>query len=124
MREPCIVITNNPLSYEKFSKDYEVRYIDIDVITLLKTVRDSIHSGHRILTHPLMSSIKPNETPYRTVLITKSKENLDMDSLNIIEGAIATTLKFINDFNVPKWPQNILDDFKLIDYDLIKNAIN
>lgn len=124
MREPFIVITNNPLSFQKFKENYKVEYINTDVISLLKTIRDYVHIGHKLLTHPLMSSVKPNETPYRTVLITIDKGNLDMDSLNIIENAIATTIKFINDFNVPNWPEKILDDFKLIDYDLIRNAIN
>ncbi|WP_027631599.1 GrdX family protein [Clostridium hydrogeniformans] len=124
MRESCIIITNNPLSKEKFNSFYKVEYIDEDVVTLLNKVRDYIHLGHKLLTHPLMSSIKPNETPYRTVVISKENKDMDVDSLMIIENSIATTLKFIKDFNIPSWPQNILDDFQLIDYDLIQNAIN
>ncbi|MEW8955967.1 GrdX family protein [Clostridium sp.] len=124
MRETLMIITNNPLSKERFDSCYKVEYIDEDVITLLNKVRDYIHLGHKLLTHPLMSSIKPNETPYRTVVISKEKKDMDMDSLTIIENTIATTLKFIKDFSIPNWPQNILEDFQLIDYDLIQNAIN
>ena len=87
-------------------------------------VRNRIHEGHRLLTHPLMSSVKPNETPYRTILISKEKGKLDFDSLAIIEDSINTTQKFLNMAKTPKWTQSILEDFELIDMDLIKNALN
>lgn len=124
MKEQYIILTNNPLSKKEFEGKYEVIYLEGDMVNLLNNVRDRIHKGHKLLTHPLMSSIKPNETPYRTVVISKAVRDLDIDSLSIIENSIATTLKFIRDFNVPNWPQSILEDFQLIDYDLIKNAIN
>lgn len=124
MKEQHIILTNNPLSKKEFEGKYEVIYLEGDMVNLLNNVRDRIHKGHKLLTHPLMSSIKPNETPYRTVVISKAVRDLDIDSLSIIENSIATTLKFIKDFNVPNWSQSILEDFQLIDYDLIKNAIN
>ena len=71
-----------------------------------------------------MSSVKPNETPYRTILISKEKGKLDFDSLAIIEDSINTTQKFLNMAKTPKWTQSILEDFELIDMDLIKNALN
>lgn len=120
-----IVITNNPMSKEGFSSKITVEFIDGNVIGVLKAVRDLVHQGHKVLTHPLMSSIKPNETPYRTVLITRHKEdNVDMDSLNIIENAISTTEKFLRDFNTPVWNESVLKDFQLIDYDLIYHAVS
>lgn len=123
--EKIIVITNNPLSLEKFKEKYEVELVDGHVTSVLNRVRDYIHKGHRLLTHPLMSSIKPNETPYRTILISKDKiQGVDMDSLSIIENAVMTTEKFIRDFNIPNWNEKILEDFRLIDYDLVYHAIN
>ena len=125
MIENIIVVTNNPMSREEFSKKYKVNYVDGGVMEVFKKVRDCVHVGHKVLTHPLMSSIKPNETPYRTVLITERKAaSVDMDSLNIIENAIITTEKFIRDFNVPDWNESVLKDFQLIDYDLIFHAVN
>jgi hypothetical protein len=123
--ERIVVITNNPMSKDGFSDKYTVNYIEGGVMEVFKKVRDQIHCGHKILTHPLMSSIKPNETPYRTVLITEKKlPNIDMDSLDIIENAIMTTEKFIRDFNIPSWSESVLKDFQLIDYDLIFHALN
>ncbi len=123
--ERFIVITNNSLSKEKLEQEYTVEFINEESLKVLYKVRDYIHLGHKLLTHPLMSSIKPNETPYRTVLVSKDKlSTLDMDSLNIIENAINTTKKFLRDFKTPNWSESILSDFQLIDYDLIYHAIN
>nr|WP_157469715.1 GrdX family protein [Clostridium algidicarnis] len=125
MIEKFIVITNNTLSKKKLEDDYNVEFLSIAPLDLLYKVRDYIHLGHRLLTHPLMSSVKPNETPFRTVLISKDKEKqLDMDSLNIIENSINTTKRFLNDFDTPNWTEEILQDFQLIDYDLVHHAID
>lgn len=124
MIEPCIILTNNPLSKKTFEDRYEVEYKETEVLDIMCMVRNRIHEGHRLLTHPLMSSVKPNETPYRTILISKEKGKLDFDSLAIIEDSINTTQKFLNMAKTPKWAQSILEDFELIDMDLIKNALN
>lgn len=125
MIEPLFIVTNNPMSKEKFEKKYRVEFIDAPQLDILKKVRDYIHKGNRLLTHPLMGSIKPNETPYRTVCVSIEVVNgVDLQSLEIIENSLATTEKFLKDFNTPQWSEKILADFQLIDSDLIDHAIN
>lgn len=125
MIEPLIIVTNNPMSKEQFESKYKVIFIEGTMMDILKKVRDNIHEGHKLLTHPLMSSIKPNETPYRTICISKEKlGKVDFQSLSIIEESIMTTEKFLNDFKTPQWNEKILLDFQLIDSDLIYHAIN
>jgi len=125
MKEPSFIITNNPMSKERFSEDFVVEYVEGNVIEVFNKVRDYVHKGHRILTHPLMSSIKPNETPYRTVALSKKSEEItDINSVILIENSIMTTNKFLNDFSTPNWSNKILLDFQLIDYDLIYHALN
>lgn len=125
MIEPLIIVTNNPMSKEQFGSKYKVIFIEGTMMDILKKVRNNIHEGHKLLTHPLMSSIKPNETPYRTVCISKEKlSKVDLQSLSIIEESIMTTEKFLSDFNTPQWNEKILLDFQLIDSDLIYHAIN
>lgn len=124
MIEPFIAITNNPLSKESLEKKYNVEFICQDTMAVLKRVRDYIHKGHKLLTHPLMSSIKPNETPYRTILISKNNYGeIDYDSLTIIEEAIITTEKFLN-IGRAEWGEQVLEDFRVIDYDMIYHVIN
>jgi hypothetical protein len=123
--EPLFIVTNNPMSKEKFEKKYRVEFIDAPQLDILKKVRDYIHKGNRLLTHPLMGSVKPNETPYRTVCVSIEVVNgVDLQSLEIIENSLATTEKFLKDFNTPQWSEKILADFQLIDSDLIDHAIN
>ena len=125
MIEPLIIVTNNPMSKEQFQSKYKVVFIEGTMMDILKKVRDNIHVGHKLLTHPLMSSIKPNETPYRTICISKEKLlKVDLQSLSIIEESIMTTEKFLKDFKTPQWNEKILLDFQLIDSDLIDHAIN
>nr|WP_138203802.1 GrdX family protein [Haloimpatiens lingqiaonensis] len=127
MVENMIVITNNPLAKEKLANEervVEIIFIDETVMKVFEKVRDYVHKGHKLLTHPLMSSVKPNETPYRTVSITvKPDSSLDMQSLTIIEGAIATTNKFLKIGKTPNWTENVLNDFQVIDYDLIYHVL-
>lgn len=125
MIEPVIIITNNPMSREKLQYISEIDYVDGNTMEVLKKVRDYIHVGHTLLTHPLMSSIKPNETPYRTVVISKAKnEGVDMQSLNYIEEGIYATEKFTKKLGIPNWNQQVLEDFQLIDYDLIYHVFH
>ncbi len=125
MIEPLIIVTNNPMSKEKFEFKYKVVFIEGNMMDILKKVRNNIHEGHKLLTHPLMSSVKPNETPYRTICLSKEKLfEVDLQSLSIIEESILTTEKFLNDFKTPLWNEKILLDFQLIDYDLIYHALN
>lgn len=124
MIEPIIVVTNNPMSKEKLSSRYITDFIDGSTMDVFKKVRNYIHEGHRLLTHPLMSSIKPNETPYRTVIISKNREKaVEVDSLKYIEEGIASTEKFTNRFGIPNWNEKVLEDFQLIDYDLIYHIL-
>ncbi|MGE5628668.1 MAG: GrdX family protein [Solirubrobacterales bacterium] len=122
--EAVMIVTNNPMSKSEFEGKYEVEFLSGSTMEVYKKTRDYIHKGHKLLTHPLVSSIKPNEIPYRTVAITKNCFNeIDFQSLQYIEEAIQSTEKFLRDFGLPKWDNRVLEDFSVIDYDLIYHAL-
>ncbi len=116
------ILTNNPLIMDKFKNTYTVEYIDENYMDILIRCRDYIHKGYKLLTHPLSGSIKPNETPYKSILIEKDV-TLDIDSLLLIEKAMDTAKKFNKNFKTPNWNEKILLDFQIIDLDLIENAL-
>jgi len=119
-----MIITNNNKVYEKYKSDYKVYYKECSFKEILLYVRDRIHEGHILLTHPLSSSIKPNETPYKSVLISDYKKSLDYKSLTIIENAILTYDKFKKDKDYTvELTDRIMDDFKIVDLSIIENAI-
>ena len=117
------LITNNPKFIEENLKDIEIEYLDMSYIDILRKIRDYVHENWEIVTHPLYGSVKPNETIYRTIVI-KENNSLDITSVNLISDAILTFKKFRNNREGPQWTDRVKDDFSVIDYDLIINAIN
>lgn len=119
-----MLITNNAMVEGHYRQKLDIIYLkDHTYMDILFLVRDNIHQGHRLLTHPLSGSVKPNETPYKSIIITKEKGTLDMESLQMVEGCIDVAQKLIHTKKTPKWTEKILEDFRLIDYFLIKGAI-
>ncbi|QCX34642.1 GrdX protein [Caloramator sp. E03] len=125
MIEKIIVITNNNISYDYFKNKYKVVFVEGSIMDVLIRVRDYIHKGHRLLTHPLMGSVKPNETPYKTVIISEYSNNTpDLQSIMYIENSIEVAQNLIKNKPQRNWPQSVLKDFAIIDFDLITNALN
>lgn len=120
-----ILITNNKYVYNKYKDEFEMVYDEkFTYLDVLEYVRNKVHDGHELLTHPLSGSVKPNETPFKSIVISEKKEVLDFNSLKIIEDSIATYKKFTAIRPTLNWPESILDDFMVIDLSLIQNAID
>ncbi|MCD5413485.1 MAG: GrdX family protein [Clostridiales bacterium] len=116
------IVTNNLLVLKKMNDKIAVDFKDTDLIGILTETRNRIHRGHVLLSHPLSGSIKPNETVYKSLIISDDKAELDLDSLRLIESAIETTLKFIG-MKEYKWNSRTLEDFQEIDFTLISSAV-
>lgn len=116
-----LIITNNILVKEEH-KNQEVCYFDISYKEILLKVRDMCYEGHKLLTHPLSGSVKPNETPYKSVMVSKEKQpKPDPESILIMEEAILTYDKFPK-LNI-SWNERILGDFQAVDLALISSAL-
>lgn len=120
-RKKYVIITNNPLVLERVGDTHNVEYFDISYEDVLAKVRDRIHSGHTLLSHPLSGSVKPNETPYKSVMVTLDKSDFDMNGLEIIEYALQSCKKF--QFRSDKYAPHVYEDFRTIDCTLIESAI-
>lgn len=126
-----LLITNNPKTLSDGSPQFsrlEKLSIEGSYGDVLMTVRDKIHKGHKLLSHPLSGSVKPNETPYKSVLVSKEIGELELEGLVIIENSIETYRKFLNingisRLNTELIDPEILSDFAEIDHSLIKSAI-
>ena len=126
-----MLVTNNPLVKEQFQSELKVEFIETDLLGILTYVRGMVHKGHMLMTHPLSGSIKPNESPYKSVLITGHMEDnaalfetdfnskTDFQSVDIIEKSIQTARKF-----PPKHiPDHYLTDLQTVDLDMIRSAM-
>ncbi|MCS5423124.1 MULTISPECIES: GrdX family protein [Psychrilyobacter] len=115
------IITNNPLVHLKYKDAFPMDYHEnATFLETMEFTRSKVHSGHEILTHPLTGSVKPGETPFKSIIISEEASKLNFDSLKLIEDAILTTKKFVLN---RKWTDKIISDFKLIDCDIITSGI-
>jgi len=124
------IITNNYLvkNDKSITEKYNASHIEflenVFIEDVLIAARNYIHKGHKLLTHPLSGSVKPGETPFKSICITLERSTVDMQSLMIIEDALMLSKNF-TDFNkgyIDKG-EKILNDFRIIDYDLILSGI-
>ena len=117
------ILTNNPRVRERLGNIYDIQYKDISYKEVLLEVRSKVQSGYQLLSHPLSGSVKPNETPYKSVMISGTAQpSVDTESEIIIENCIMACEKFpdMHRYCTPE----ILEDFQLIDYNLIDSAIS
>ncbi len=117
------IITNNPLVEKELGQENEVEYYDVSYEEILKIVRDQVYANCRLLSHPLSGSVKPNETPYKSVMVAADAKQLDFQSVEIIEEAIGACGKFEKKWERYKLNQSVFEDFQLIDYTLISSAV-
>lgn len=113
------IITNNPAVRDKYV--VQSAYFETDVLGVYTKIRDEVHLGAEIISHPLSGSIKPWETPYKSVVIKKRSAPCDLKSLQLIEDALATLLKATK--KNYKFTQQMLEDFGIIDLDLVNSAM-
>ena len=115
------VLTNNPLVRDTLKDKKEVIYKEISYEDVLREARDRVYRGYRLLSHPLSGSVKPNETPYKSIMIGNRKEEIDAQSVRIIESAIESCRKFV--FKSAKYKPEVYKDFQLIDWTLLESAM-
>ena len=121
--EKAFIISNNPLVWEKYPSSTQI-HTDLSkgFKEILIHARDFIHKGSRIINHPLAGSVKPNETPFKSLILTfPQKGILDIDSLRIIEGSIQVYDKFSP--LKRNWNESVYEDFQFIDWALLLSAV-
>ncbi|MDW7672719.1 MAG: GrdX family protein [Bacillota bacterium] len=126
MADAMRLITNNPEVVDRWKGDprLEVEFLPgDDMREVLYRVRDLLHRGHRLLTHPLTGSLKPNENPYKSILVTERPTSLSLDHVAIMEQCIQATHNALNHRKIPAYSQHVRQDYMLIDSDLIANGI-
>ncbi|MCL2580739.1 MAG: GrdX family protein [Oscillospiraceae bacterium] len=112
------ILTNSPLAAEKYPD--LAALLEANVEGVFKAARDEIHLGAVLINHPLAGSIKPNESPYKSLLLSTQRGAVDFKSLEMIEAALYTLKKMpVRDRALP---DKVLEDFQVIDLDLLDSA--
>lgn len=121
--EDCTIVTNNDRVQEKYKDDCKVILVDTYKDVLLK-VRDLVYDKHVLLTHPQASSLKPNQTPYRSVIVYPKGEDSNVDSIMMIDKCIQVYNEWQEISHSPDhYEDKVANDFKTIDLSVIENVI-
>ena len=120
-----LIVTNNSKVFVEYKENYTVEFIDSETMynVLIKT-RDLLHSGYKLLTHPMSGSLKSNQTPYKSILLIKKNNEANLYDILMIENAIDNYNKFIKNRDITNWTENIKNDFKTVDLSLISSCFN
>ena len=119
-----LILTNNPLVVECMEGRgyYTIRYLpEAGFREILVMARDMVYAGHILYTHPLAGSVKPHETPYKSLIVSIEPHGMDNDHAILVANAIEVCDKFQH----LDWSENeqAMKDFQLIDYTLLAGAI-
>lgn len=112
-----IIITNNPLAKKELDNVYFVEGSFEDVLV---KVRDLVHSGHELISHPLGASIRMLFSTYRSIIVGEKKQAINDLEIEIIESSIINYKKHMDLRNQDKKNAN---DYAMIDFDLLQSTL-
>lgn len=121
--EKAVLITNNDRVYEKYKDQLQVILLRTYEEVLIKA-RDMVYDRHQLLTHPQASSLKPNQTPFRSVVVYPKGEEDNMKDIMLIEKCIETFRQWQEIAKTPEdYEEKVAEDFKTIDLSVVDNII-
>lgn len=121
--EKAILITNNDRVYEKYKNEIKIILLNTYEEVLIK-VRDMVYDRHLLLTHPQASSLKPNQTPYRSVVVYPKGNEDNMKDIMLIEKCVQVYYEWQEIAPSPeKYEDRVANDFKTIDLSVVENII-
>lgn len=113
-----LIVTNNPAVAAR--KDNMVFVEGSAAETLIK-VRDLIHEGYELISHPLAASLRMLFSPFRSVILGKKLTKVDSFSLVIIEDSI---IKYKRHMEFRKTDTALAEDYKMMDLILLEAVLD
>ena len=117
-----LLVTNN----EELSRGVRNgRFVAGSSLDVLIAVRDLVHRGALLLTHPLCGNLRPYQQPFRSILIEERPgELVDLESLSLIEDAVAVYKACESRMLLPeKLDSDTRADYAFIDAELMKESL-
>lgn len=127
MAKKLLLVTNNGRAMELYGAHSRINVDCLEersYLDVLIRVRDLVHVGCRLMSHPQASNLKPNQSPYKTVLLScgRGAQPLGRD-VEMAESSVEAFYKFTKGMTPPSWPENTLRDFRMIDLSVAASAI-
>ena len=120
------IVTNNRLCRDKYGSQVEMDYLENgSYLDVLLKVKDYIQKGWCLETHPMTGSLKPNQTPYKSVMISnRPVDREDFYNQEItMENSVSICQKFQAIRQTPDWPEHLREDYREVDPSLIEGAL-
>lgn len=133
MNRKFIVVTNNPMAEAELAADYTVIFRELPFKEFLEFLKEKVCEGYPLLTHPLSGSVKPGETPYKSVLMGSKPLDTcngcgceNCEELAFSDKLLSNALTAYEKFKLrpDRFASDVLSDLQLIDLTLIKSAID
>ncbi len=117
-----ICLTNNPAMKDHAISVELIRSSSLDV---LKRARSLVHDGWELLSSPFYGNFKPNQQPYRTLLLRKKNgggASYDIQSISLIEDAVRFYESSHKIMSTGELDENIEKDFRYLDIVLMEET--
>lgn len=128
MGKNFLLVTNNNKAGEAYREHahIQVEYLEGQgYLQVLLRSRDLVHRGWRLMSHPQASNLKPNQSPYKTILLSQGRQaQPQAREVELIEAAISAYDKFTRGMTPPTWSGRALADFQTVDLAVVESAIN
>ena len=122
-KSKMILVTNNERVYEKYKDEITVDFAESYEQVLIKS-RDLIYSGSELLSHPQATSLKPNQIPFRSILLYEEKTDEHTKSIMLIEKCIESYRQWQEIAETPgRYAVDIEEDYRTIDLSVIDNMM-
>lgn len=94
---------------------------DSSVEEVLTKVRDMVHQGHELVSHPLAASLRMLFSPYRSLIVGKKNKKVDFEYAEIIEDSIT---KYKRHMATRVGDKTNSDDYQKVDLLLLEVALH
>lgn len=113
-----LIITNNPLVNNIL--DAVIEPVRGNCIEVFRRVYSKVAQGHSLLSHPLAGSIKPNQNPYKSVLLSARPEEVSISHLHLAHHCLEKIEEMLSEnYQLPGNDE----DLQLIDRELLWQAL-
>lgn len=114
------LITNNPKVKEKYEDQIRIEWRDTYYDVLI-AARDMIYDKHVLLTHPQASSLKPNQTLYRSIAVyPKHEDENNISDIMLIDKCIQVFDEWQDIAKSPdSYEEKVALDFQTIDLSVV-----
>lgn len=117
-------LTNNPMLLER---DVDgVEFYPVSIPQLFTLVQEELERGYRLISHPLTGSIRPDITPYKSVLLSGAPGREDAEGKALMRQAVRYTDSLFQMHPTPpsaRWDEQTREDFQYVDCSLIQTAL-